>query len=156
MAGALAALATLACLPACTPPEKAVTALRLVDGHPTLLILSCSDFQIDSVSVYQDDDSVSPRPVWRIRREGGPVPGQLRLLQTPAGWSATEESLSTLRPGTEYGIAAFAEARPAVPINFTLAELDALGPDQVLVGKSASRREAVSESAFRKKAKRSC
>jgi hypothetical protein len=36
------------------------------------------------------------------------------------------------------------------------AGLDALAPDQVLVGKSASGREAVSEPAFRKKAKRSC
>ncbi len=155
MAGALAALAIAASLSACTPAPKPVTAMRLAAGQPTLLVVSCPDFQIDYVSVYLVTET-SPRAAWVINREGGAVPVEVGLLEAPPGWSVSDRSLGALADGAEYSAVAYDQARPSVTIHFTLAELAALGPDQVLVGKPASEREAVSEASFRKKARESC
>jgi hypothetical protein len=159
------ALAAVATLPACTPAERPVTALRLVDGHPTLVIESCPDFHVDGVRVFTTDPSPAPggvssaaatRQRWVADRTGGSVPGELRLLEASPGWSVSERSLTAFAPGKEYVAWAFDQAAAAVSINFTLAELAALGPDDVLVGRPSSKRAAVSESRFREEAKESC
>ncbi|MEW2427323.1 hypothetical protein AB0877_04840 [Micromonospora sp. NPDC047644] len=47
----------------------------------------------------------------------------------------TDDRLTTLAADQPYGLAAYDNARPTVPITFTAADLAELGPDEVLVGK---------------------
>jgi hypothetical protein len=154
-AGVLAALALLSPLAACTPADQPVTALRLVDGRPTLLVLACPNFNVDSVSVYPGSGADAFE--WEINADGEPAnAAEIPLLTSPEGWSVREASLTALTPGTEYGVSAFDDARRAVPIHFTLADLEALGPDDVLVGERPSGSKVVSEADFREKAGDSC
>ena len=155
MAGAFAALALLSPLAGCTPADRPVTALRLVDGRPTLLIESCPDFRVDSVSVYPDPGADAVE--WEIDADGTPADSaEIPLLTSPPGWSVRQRTLTSLAPGTEYGLSAFADADRTVPIHFTLADLEALGPDEVLVGERPSGSKVVSEADFREKAGDSC
>jgi hypothetical protein len=157
VAGVLCLLATLGTLSACTPADKPLTALRNVDGRPTLLVLSCPDFELDSLSVYPDPAGTGAATEWEIDRAGGAVPESITLLEPPPGWTATQTTLTALDPAAGYSVSGFDDgADSTVPIHFTLADLTALAPDQVLIGKPASRREAVSEKEFREDAKDSC
>lgn len=159
MAGALGVLAMLGTLSACTPADRPLTALRYVDGRPTLLVVACPDFQLDSLAVYPDGGPAASASTieWQILRESGAPPDQITLLgPPPTGWAAKQTSLTAFTPGQEYGVSAFDGADSAVPIHFTLADLEALAPGQVLVGKPASKRKAVSESTFRDDAGDSC
>jgi hypothetical protein len=150
--GALAALTTL--LAACTPADKPVTALRYVNNRPILLI-ACPTMYPHRISLFTE--GASPAAAWRIDRDATdvPLPTEVTLLDTPPGWTASEQSLTALQPDAVYAVALY--GRPnAVPITFTLDELAALRSGQVLIGEVASQRKAVSESKFRATAKHAC
>jgi hypothetical protein len=150
--GALAALTTL--LAACTPADKPVTALRYGNNHP-VLIIACPTIYPDRISLYTK--GASPSAGWTIDRDATdtPLPTEVTLLETPPGWTASEHSLTALRPGAVYAVALFDRSN-AVPITFTLDELAALRSGQVLIGEVASQRKAVRESKFRTTARNAC
>jgi hypothetical protein len=158
VAGTLVVLAALAGLAGCSPADKPVAALRLVDGEPTLLIAECDDAEINTVSVYTSADGASVDEAWGARTDYlSPVEAsEIRLLQTPPGWSLTDSTLTEFAPGSEYTVAAYGSSSDAFPIDFTMDQLAALGPDAVLVGESPSETKTRSEADFRDNAKDAC
>ncbi|MFI5496097.1 hypothetical protein [Actinoplanes sp. NPDC051859] len=159
-AGVLMVLAALPGLSACTPEAKPLTAIRAVDGEPVILLAGCPDFQIDSVSVYTEsgDPTVAvDGPDRVLRRNGAPLPESLSLFgASPAGWTVTDERLTELAAGKSYGLSAFGDGGNVVPVTFTAADLAALGPGDVLIGKTPSSHEKVTEKEFRRQATEAC
>jgi hypothetical protein len=159
-AGALVVLAALPGLAACTPADLPMTAVRAAAGGPVVLLASCADFEIDRVSVYTSSRDVTASvdgPGWEAERTGGGVPDAMPLLgEPPAGWKVVDDSLAALTPDQPYGLSANDNGRRTVPITFTDADLAALGPGEVLVGKTPSSHEKVTEQEFRKRAKDAC
>ncbi|MBQ1047600.1 hypothetical protein KBX50_03730 [Micromonospora sp. C51] len=154
MVSVLATLATLGTLVACTPAAKRVTALRNVDGHPTLLLAACDTFEADGLLVSTVDPS--PWKQWNVDRGAGEAVEEVRLLQLPPGWVTADETLTALQPDTEYTVIAFDSGKTSFPVRFVLTDLVALAPDQVLIGEAAGKRRAVTESDFRSLASKSC
>jgi hypothetical protein len=162
--GALVALTVLAGLAACSPADKKVTALHHVDGHPTVRIGPCADFGTKRISVYSV--GASPEVQWTVRRDdgfagskvqrGAAAPAEVQLLQAPPGWVIVNESLTEFAPGAQYAVSVYGDGGSTVPIQFTVEELAALKPNQVLVGRYSSKREAITESKFRREAEKSC
>ncbi|MEU7653548.1 hypothetical protein AB0C50_30435 [Micromonospora taraxaci] len=152
--GVLTTLVALAGLTACSPAEKPVLALRVVDGQPALVMAECAEFTADRISVYTVD--VTPAQSWTIDRNGGGEVTNVTLFELPAGWTPDEQTLTAFEPGTEYSVAAYGDRHNAVPVHFTLAEVTGLGPDRVLVHEGQTQRKAVTETAFRDKAKKAC
>ena len=75
--------------------------------------------------------------------------------EPPAGWTVQEETLSSLEPDAEYAITGRA-GRPGITVDFTLAELRRLGPDDVLVRTSGGRRGITPRASFVSWATKSC
>jgi hypothetical protein len=159
-AGALVALVALSGLAACGPADRPVTAVRAVDGEPVVLLAGCSDFQIDRVSLYPSSvDAPVPdgSPDRTLDRTGTTVPESMPLFgDPPSGWTADDGRLTALAAGQAYSVSAYADGGSAVPITFTAADLAALGPDEVLVGKKPSSHKKVTEREFHKQAKKAC
>ena len=159
--GTLAVLATLAALAGCTPADKPVAALRLVDGRPTLLVVPCDEARIDWISVFTTGGTTPPPGEsgivadWAANSPNGEAPEQVRLLEAPAGWTVTKNSLTEFTPGTEYTATALGSPGDAFSIDFTLAALEVLGPDEVLVGEHPDAK-VMSEKDFRENADDAC
>jgi hypothetical protein len=152
LAAALAA--PVALLSGCTPADKRVTALRYVDDRPVLLI-ACPTLDADRITVYST--GVTPRVGWHADRitKDGVLPPEATLFEPPTGWTVTDQSLTTLDPGTTYEVA-LAGFRRSVPINFTTADLEALPKDRVLVGEPTGKAKVVTEKQFRATAEQEC
>ncbi|WP_223874494.1 hypothetical protein [Salinispora fenicalii] len=148
--GALLVLATAAGLAGCTPAPLPVAALRNIDGAAVLVLADCPTFTATSVSVYPVGSTTSGK--WRISQDTRELVGEVPLFQVPSGWELDQQTLDAFQPGQEYSVAVYGRAERARPIKFTLAQLAALGPDQVLV----DRGEAVSLTRFRDQARRKC
>jgi hypothetical protein len=145
--GVLAASTTVG-LAACSPKAPQVTALRAVDGQPVLLIAACDGFDVARISVFPEETSSAEK--WTVNRGTGAAPDEVPLLHAPQGWTAESGTLPALRPRTEYSVAAYGEqARPAVPIRFTVEQVAGLGAGEVLIGRPSGGGKAVSESKFR-------
>jgi hypothetical protein len=164
--GALVVLAALPGLASCSPAARPLIALRAVDGRPTILMASCDDFRIRSISVFPDSAgptaSVSTDRRRLERVDSPPAanaePESLDLFGAPpAGWTTAEAGLTGFTAGQSYTVAAYDRGRPAESVSlFTLADLSALGPDQVLVGDDRADHKATTEKEFRRKAADSC
>ena len=152
--GIVAVLASLIGLTGCTPAELPVTALSYVDGRPVLLIADCAEFDTRRISVFTV--GATPAARWRADREQGVAPEEVPLLELPQGWTVDEDTLTTFDPGTDYKVGTFGASRRAVFIGFTVDQLEALSPGQVLVGEAVGKGKAVSASRFRSKAKKAC
>ncbi|MGC4876501.1 hypothetical protein ACLQ26_09615 [Micromonospora sp. DT43] len=150
----LVVLAALAGLSACSPADKPVLAVRAVDGQPVLLLAECAVFTADRISVYTID--VTPAASWTVDRDGGAAVAGVTVFELPSGWTIDEQTLVAFDSATEYSAAAYGTERNAVPVHFTLGELTGLAPGEVLVGEAAGKRKAVTEAAFRKRAKKVC
>lgn len=157
---ALVALIAVSGLAACTPAARPMTAVRLVDGEPVVLLAGCADFQIDSVSVYAasgNSASAAPGHDRDIERTGDVVPESMPLFgDPPAGWRVTDKRLTALAPGQRYHLSAWGGTRKTVVITFADSDLAALGPDEVLVGKTPSTHKKTTEKKFREHAEDDC
>jgi hypothetical protein len=160
VAGALVVLAALPGLAGCGPPSRPLTAIRARDGQPVVLLAGCADFKIDDVSIVPesgDSTAVDNGPYRALNRTGSVVPDSMIFFdQPPAGWSVSQGVLTELAPDKTYNLMAYARADQTVPITFTSADLNALGPDEVLIGKLPGGHRKVTESDFRRRAKDSC
>jgi hypothetical protein len=152
--GILVMVAALAGMSACSPADKEVLAVRAVDGRPVLLFAECAVFEMERISVF----TIEPTPAasWTIDREGGAEVTSVTVFELPSGWTVDEQTLVAFDPVAEYSAAAYGTQRDAIPVHFTLNELTALGPGDVLVGEAAGKRKAVTETAFRKRAEKTC
>ncbi|MGC5306792.1 hypothetical protein [Micromonospora zamorensis] len=90
--GILVMLGAVAGLSACSPAEKPVLALRLIDGQPTLLVAKCEVFTADRISVFTT--GVTPTAKWAIIRDGGGEVATVTLLESPSGWRLEQQSLA--------------------------------------------------------------
>ncbi|GGO29967.1 hypothetical protein [Micromonospora parathelypteridis] len=149
----LLTLTALAGLSACTPADKPLTALRVVDGQPVLVVAECAVFTATRIAVFNEG---TPTGKWAIEREGTEELAAVTLLQPPPGWKVAEQSLVALEPDTLYAVTAYGSQNDAAPIDFTLGEVTRLGPDQVLVNDGGTKRKAITETAFRDRAKKAC
>jgi hypothetical protein len=153
--GVLVALAALPGLAACSPGDRALIAVGTAGGEPVVLLAGCDDFQIDSVTVYTQNDEASPRR--DLSRTGSELPGSMPLFGDPVpGWKVTGDQLTGLSASGSYGLAAYDGASRAVPIGFEAADLATLGAGEVLVGKPPGGHEKVTEREFRKRAEDDC
>jgi hypothetical protein len=159
-AGALVVLAALPGLAACTPADLPLTAVRVTGSKPVVLLASCADFEIDRISVYttsRDATASVDGPDWKVERTGAEVPESMPLFgEPPAGWTVVDDGLAALAADQPYGLSAYDNGRGTVPITFTGADLATLGPGEVLIGKTPSSHEKVTEEEFRKRAKDAC
>ncbi|MEO3769972.1 hypothetical protein [Micromonospora sp. B9E7] len=152
--GVLATLTALAGLSACTPADKPLTALRVVDGEPVLVVAECAVFTATRIAVFTEDPA--PLAKWAIEREGTEELAAVTLLQPPPGWRVAEQSLVAFEPDVEYAVTAHGDQNDADSIDFTMKDLTELGPGQVLVSDGGTKRKAVTETAFRDRAKKAC
>ncbi|MEU1399953.1 hypothetical protein ABZ403_28290 [Micromonospora zamorensis] len=152
--GVLVTLAALAGLAACTPADKPLTAIRVVNGQPVLVVAECAVFTATRIAVFTEDPA--PPAKWAIEREGTEQLAAVTLLQPPPGWNVAEQSLAAFEPDIEYAVTAYGDHNDAEPIDFALDEVTGLGPDQVLVSGAGTKRKAVTETAFRDRAKKTC
>ncbi|MEU1642361.1 hypothetical protein [Micromonospora zamorensis] len=150
----LVTLAALAGLSACSPADKPVLALRVLDGQPTLFVAECAVFTADRISVFTI--GVTPTAKWAIIREGGEKVATVTLLEPPSGWRLEQQSLVAFEPDIVYSVAAYGDQNKAESVNFTLAQVSELRPDQVLVSDGGTKRKAVTETAFRDRARKAC
>jgi hypothetical protein len=160
VAGALVVLAALPGLAACGPPDRPLTALTVAGGAPVVLLAGCDDFTVDSLTVYtrgRNPTVAADGPNRQLDRTGSTTPQSVPLFgDPPAGWQVTDDRLTELAADQSYGLSAFSKGRNTVPIGFTAADLTALAPGEVLVGKVPSSNEKVTEKEFRKRAKKAC
>ncbi|WP_433652452.1 hypothetical protein ACQP2C_09045 [Micromonospora zamorensis] len=152
--GVLVTFAALAGLTACSPADKPLTALRVVNGQPVLMVAECAVFTATRIAVF----TVEPAPPakWAIERAGTEQLAAVTLLQPPPGWNVAEQSLAAFEPDIEYAVTAYGDQNKAESINFTLTQVSELRPDQVLVSDGGTKRKAVTETAFRDRAKKAC
>ena len=156
VAGALAVLAVLSVLSACGPAAKPVVALNYAGGRPTALIVSCPGFKIDSVYV-NDITTPSATDKWSLSTQENAAPAQITLLDAPPGWTVKTDTIKTFEAAKKYMVVPFASpGGPATSVAFTVAQLQALKPGQVLISKGNSQSAAVSEKKFRDEAADSC
>jgi hypothetical protein len=156
VAGALAVLAALSGLTACGPAAKPVVALNYAGGRPTAVIVSCSGFKIDNIYV-NDITTFSAKAKWSAQTKDHAGPAQITLLVAPPGWTVTADTLPAFEASGKYEVVPFANlADPATSVAFTVDQLKALKPGQVLVSKGNSKSVAVSEKKFRSDAADAC
>ncbi|MET8461770.1 hypothetical protein [Micromonospora zamorensis] len=152
--GVLVTLAALAGLTACSPADKPLTALRVVNGQPVLVVVECAVFTATRIAVFTEEPA--PPAKWAIERAGTEQLAAVTLLQPPPGWNVAEQSLAAFEPDIEYAVTAYGDQNKAEPVHFTLAQVSELPPDQVLVSDGGTKRKAVTETAFRDRAKKTC
>ncbi|MFE6054750.1 hypothetical protein ACFQ6N_28680 [Kitasatospora sp. NPDC056446] len=134
IAGLLAA-ATAACSPA---PEPTLGLQRDGSGYAVVVPL-CADGHVSHVSVSMSGSGKDSKR-WEI--DAGPdstdTVDRFPLFTAPPGWATEESALTALAPGTTYYAYAIAAANTRDSmVDFTLADLQSLKPDEVLTIKGA-------------------
>ncbi|MCG5471141.1 hypothetical protein LADH09A_005119 [Micromonospora sp. LAH09] len=153
-ASVLVTLAALAGLSACSPADKPVIAVSEIDGQPTLVLAECAAFTPTRISVFTR--GATPATNWTIYRDGGEKLTAVTMLQPPLGWAIdTDSPLVAFQADVQYSVVAYGIEHNSRTVDFTLDEVTRLGVKQVLVG-SGDDRKAVTETAFRDKAKKAC
>lgn len=162
-------------LTACSPPDEPVVALAVRDGQPVGVLVPCGG-SFGQLGVYEnDDDQGDPANQqlvkWGVHGEPTSEVVEATLLsQPPEGWEVADavdltaaesgvdvdvEPLTELRPGVTYTVSGSA-GRDSIPVDFTLADLSRIGPDEVLAPRGRDATTVVSRKAFLRKARGSC
>lgn len=162
-------------LTACSPPDEPVVALAVRDGQPVGVLVPCGG-RFGQLSVYLNHDDQGDqvnRPLirWGVHGESTSEVVEATLLgQPPDGWEVADtvdltaaesgvdvdvEPLTELRPGVTYTVRGSA-GRDSIPVDFTLADLSRIGPDEVLAPLGRDATTVVSRKAFLRKARSSC
>ncbi|MEU8115728.1 hypothetical protein [Micromonospora sp. NPDC048947] len=157
-------------LTACSPAEQPIVALAVQDGRPVGVLLTCYDRDAN-IRVFenghQDDPGKRSLIRWSI---GGPPASEVvevtLLGQPPEGWEVADtvdspgtevdvELLTEFRAGVTYTLDG-SSRREALSVDFTLADLPRIGPDQVLVPRGSNSTKVVSRETFLRKARDRC
>jgi hypothetical protein len=172
-------------LAGCSPPDRVNSAVYLRDGKPTVVVHLCSDKdRLTGLNLRENRpepaesgpaesgsaesgpaESAGPRPLraWHVGTSHGTGYAEIRLLETPPGWTvytSTENLLSELRDHQGYRVEVVYSGpgggrdRGTV---FTLGDLRSLASGQVWSRpKSYDREVPMTLDAFRRAAKNSC
>ncbi|WP_330440965.1 hypothetical protein OHB44_14195 [Micromonospora sp. NBC_00821] len=161
-------------LTACTPPDEPIVALAVQDGRPVGVLVTCED-RVARLAVFENNHQGEPgkRTLIRWSIDGPPASEivEVALLgQPPEGWEvagvvgtpAAEagidpdvEPLTEFLPGVTYTVSG-SSRRDAIPVDFTLADLPRIGPDQVLAPRGQDSTTVVSRETFLRKARDKC
>ncbi|MGW2625950.1 hypothetical protein [Micromonospora taraxaci] len=152
--GVLVTLAALAGLAACSPADKPVLALRVDDGRLTLLVAECDVFTAKRISVFTI--GLEPTQKWVITSADGENVAAVTLLEPPPGWRVEQQTLAAFEADIKYAVSAYGDQTNADSVNFTPTQVSELGADQVLVSEGGTKQKAVTETAFRDRAKKVC
>jgi hypothetical protein len=181
-AAALAVLVgTATTVAGCSPPGRVNSAVYLRDGKPTVVVHLCSsEDRLTGLLLREDvpapapsgtDPSSGPSAsatppqfrTWQVGRSGGPGYAEIRLLDTPPGWTVytrAENLLSELRYDRTYEASVDytgGDIGRDVGVEFTLGNLQSLGTGEVWARSKTYDREVVMTVAeFRRVAKASC
>jgi hypothetical protein len=174
-----AALALLvgcaATLAGCSPPSRVNSAVYLRDGTPTVVVHLCSDEDRLTALRLQESrpepsasaptESAAPQPLraWHIGNSAGTGYDEIRLLDTPPGWTVytnAENLLSELRDDQSYQVEVVYKGPSGGRdrgTEFTLGDLRSLATGQVWSRPKPYDREVpMTLDAFRRAANRSC
>lgn len=168
LTGALA----LTGLTACTPDRDPFFAVLMKDRKPTLLVAECARGGVDLVYVWETVGNASPAmgsldPKWQVHSptDGFPTnaatavdvdaPATITLLETPPGWLVGDDSLGRFREDAEYLVGGGMIGNIG-GVKFTLTQLRALPPGQVLTITGYEEQTQQSTADWAKDAKDSC
>ncbi|MEU7976012.1 hypothetical protein AB0B48_28645 [Micromonospora sp. NPDC049089] len=161
-------------LTACSPAEQPIVALAVQDGRPVGVLVTCYDRDAN-IRVFENGHEGEPGKRSLIRWSiGGPPASEVvevtLLGQPPEGWEVDEpvdvpgsepgaevdvELLTELRPGVTYTLDG--ASRPeALSVDFTLADLPRIGPDQVLAPDGHNSTKVIPRETFLRKARERC
>ncbi|MEU5675138.1 hypothetical protein ABZ749_33460 [Micromonospora sp. NPDC047753] len=157
-------------LTACSPAEEPIVALAVQDGQPIGVLVTCDDSDAN-IRVFENDHQGEPGERTLIRWSiGGPPASEVvevaLLGQPPEGWEVADavdspdsdvdvELLTEFRAGVTYTLDG-SSRRDARSVDFTLADLPRIGPDQVLVSHGSRSTKVVSRETFLRKARDRC
>ncbi len=151
-----------------------MVALAVQDGRPVGVLVPCGG-SFAQLSVYENDhqDETGNRPHIRWRVSGRPTSEAVEVAllgQPPEGWEVADavdipaaeagidvdiEPLTELRPGVTYSVSG-SGGHDAIPVDFTLADLSRIGPDQVLAPRGHDSTTVVSRETFLRRARDKC
>ena len=129
----LAVAAIVGALTGCSPGNWPTIAVRIVDGAPAALAQPCPSDKLTLLLVTEVGGGGDPAdwPQWRVQGERPLGAGEtVRLLSTPDDWRNTRSEISAIEPGHTYSVEAWG-AQISFNVEFTVADLRDLGPDQV-------------------------
>ncbi|BCY08153.1 hypothetical protein [Actinoplanes sp. L3-i22] len=168
-AGLLLGVAGLLSLTACGPKANPYFALVMADGKPTVLIAECARDGIDYVTLWESGTSTAPpatRVEWSVEAPTSPLPSstirvstveapaRITLLETPPEWLNQRDTLPELRDGVEYYLSG-GLSNPG-SLTFTLAQLRAMAPGEVLTVTGYTEQHVVPEKDWRSAADQAC
>ncbi len=151
-----------------------MVALAVTDGRPVGLLVTCDD-SFSQLGVFENNHpgEAGNRPLIRWGVNGRPTSEVVEVTlfgQPPEGWKVAEavdipaaeagievdvEPLTELRPGVTYSVDG-SSRRNAISVDFTLADLPRIGPDEVLAPRGHDSTTVVSREAFLRKARDRC
>ena len=164
-------------LAGCSPPNRLNSAVYLRDGKPTVVVHLCSSKdRLTGLSLREDAPEPAPSGsvppgstaplqdrAWRVGASGATRYTEIRLLDTPPGWTVhtdRENLLSELRDEQSYRVSvdyAGPSGGRDTGVTFTLGDLRSLGSGEVWSRpKSYDREVPMTLAAFRRAAKASC
>ena len=179
-------------LAGCSPPKRVNSAVYLREGKPTVVVHLCSsEDRLTGLSLREDgpepapsgsgpsgsgpsgsalsgsgpSGSAAPLPnrAWQVGASGATRYDEIRLLDTPPGWTvytSPENLLSELRDGRSYRVSVDYTGPSGSDdrgVSFTLGDLRSLGSGEVWSRpKSYDREVPMTLAAFRRAAKASC
>ncbi|MBQ0989249.1 hypothetical protein PSH03_001469 [Micromonospora sp. PSH03] len=161
-------------LTACSPVDEPIVALAVQDGQPVGVLVTCEDRDA-RLAVFENDHQGDPGKRTLIRWSiNGPPASEIvevtLLGQPPEGWEVADavdtpaaeadidpdvEPLTEFRPGVTYTVTG-SSRRNAISVDFTLADLPRIGPDQVLAPRGHDSTRVVSRETFLRKARDKC
>ncbi|WP_430501409.1 hypothetical protein ACQRWP_07470 [Micromonospora trifolii] len=157
-------------LTACSPPDEPLVALAVKDGQPVGVLVTCQGDHAN-IHVYEDSDEggrgTRTLSKWGVYGATASEVVEVTLLgQPPEGWEdfdALDSQMSEVevapltefRPGVTYTVIGSGRHH-AISVDFALADLPRVGPDQVLAPRGHDSTTVVSRETFLRKARDRC
>lgn len=147
----------------CSPKPEPFLAVRMTGDRPAIVVADCARDEISYVSVNETSSSSSrpatpgPGVEWVAGappKSAVPAPAEVVPFDVPEGWAGESLHLNHFREGVEYYVSGGLGGVGMV--TFTLADLRALAPGQVLAPTGYSDQHVVTEDEFQKAARDFC
>lgn len=157
----VAAMTGTTMLTGCNAASKPLIAIAAGAGHPAVVVRLCNG-TATIIGLHrlanEPTSTAAGIQLWVITNQKDQRSElSVDLFSTPDGWRQTLKSADSLDPSVSYSIDVLASAFPAMALDFTVADLRRLGPDQVWALQDTTSTGAVlSRSDFDHNATKSC